>query len=160
MPRLDITGHLFGRLTATHFCRVEKEKSVWSFLCACGTEIEARVNDVRSGNTKSCGCLNKERVLAAVTAHASSYTSTYNIWRQMRQRCSNKKHKSYAYYGGRGISVCTRWDSFNNFFADMGERPAGLTLERIDNSRGYGPDNCKWASWLEQAQNKREMKGA
>lgn len=160
MPRLDITGHLFGRLTATRFCRVEKEKAVWSFLCACGTEVEARANDVRSGNTKSCGCLNKERVLAAVTSHTSSYTSTYNIWRQMRQRCANKKHKSYAYYGGRGISVCPRWDNFNNFFADMGERPAGLTLERIDNRRGYGPDNCKWATWLEQAQNKREMKGA
>lgn len=90
--------------------------------------------------------------------HNMSKTPEWNLWENMRQRCSNPKHPRYADYGGRGIIVCGRWSNFANFFADIGERPEGMTLDRIDNDKGYSPENCRWASYTTQNLNKRLYK--
>lgn len=88
-------------------------------------------------------------------ARDGAISKTYGVWKSMRHRCRNKNDPNYHHYGGRGITVCERWNSFENFLADMGEKPDGLTLEREDNDRGYGPDNCRWASWSDQHRNTR-----
>ena len=132
------------------------------YRCACGVEKEIRVSHVKSGAIRSCGCIS--RALAAVRCserkthgHASgSKTSpTYRSYRSMRQRCEDATHEAYADYGGRGIAVCERWQTFENFLADMGERPAGLTLDRRNNDLGYEPGNCHWATRSQQNRNRR-----
>lgn len=87
--------------------------------------------------------------------HGRAQDKTYNSWRAMRQRCTNTSHESYKYYGGSGILISKRWKSYNNFYEDMGKRPAGLFLDRIDNKRGYSKNNCKWSSMIEQCNNRR-----
>lgn len=154
MPsRINMTGRQCGRLTVIE--RSQRANATgaifWRCRCECGNEIEASGVLLRNGQTRSCGCLH--------ITHGMTLSPEYRVWRSMHQRCTNPKHVRYERYGGRGISVCERWNSFENFFADMGARPAGLTLERIDNHKGYGPGNCKWATWSEQNRN-REMGGA
>jgi hypothetical protein len=111
-----------------------------------------RADNLRRGLTLSCGCLRLEKQ----TRHGSSGTAVYGVWASMKRRCSRSKDKRFADYGGRGITVCARWqESFEAFCSDMGPRPAGCTLERIDNSKSYEPGNCRWATRGDQQSNMR-----
>lgn len=157
----DISGKRFGRLLVVrqaewHTVPNGSRMSVWACVCDCGTELNVRKPYLTSGDTSSCGCLRRESAAALKLSHGlSNKSSTYDIWVLMRQRCNNPKASGYRYYGGAGVQVAARWDSFDNFLADMGERPDGLTLERKDPHGNYEPGNCEWATWIQQSKNKR-----
>jgi hypothetical protein len=132
--------------------------NTWKILCKCicGTIRSINVGNFKSGRSKSCGCLTIEKTKESLTSHGlADKHPMYQTWLGMRARCNNKKHVSYRNYGGRGITVCERWNKFENFYADMGDRPEGLSLDRVDNSRGYSPENCKWSTASEQRSNSR-----
>lgn len=144
-------GHRFGILTV--ISRSENDKfgrTQWLCECDCGKEHVAAYFRMKSGHTKSCGCIKRGNV-----THGMSDSKTYNSWLGMKQRCNYKGHAEYNRYGGRGIIVCDRWDSFENFLADMGERPDGTSIDRIDSNGNYEPSNCKWSTAAEQQRNRR-----
>lgn len=158
MPkRLDITDERYGRLVGLNFIGCDKSKNtLWEFQCDCGNVTIKRLSDVRFGKIKSCGCLHQDNTVERNTKHNKSKTRTYSIWKGMKRRCLSPSRPRFKDYGRRGITVCDRWrNSYDNFLTDMGEAPINYTLERIDNEKGYSPDNCKWASYLEQSHNQR-----
>lgn len=126
--------------------------------CDCGTEISVLARNLRSGNTKSCGCRKRRAVIERSTRHGMAHTKIYNIWADMVARCRRPTHAHYADYGGRGITVCDRWLDFSNFYADMGDRPKGRSIDRINNDGGYSPENCRWATASEQRSNRRQAR--
>lgn len=155
----DIKGNKYGRLTTLERLPTDKKNSsiLWLCKCDCGNETYVRATMLRSGHTKSCGCLAKERVIESVKTHGMTGTRIYNIWCQMRYRCSVKARPDYKYYGGRGITVCQEWLEFETFYKWAIENGYSdeLSIDRIDNYKGYFPGNCRWATVVEQRNNMR-----
>jgi hypothetical protein len=164
MPALvDLTGLRFGRLTVTHKAesrnlRNPRNKCTrWTCQCDCGNRVTVYGSSLKRKLTQSCGCLGLERFISRATTHGLSKSPEYGVWMHMRNRCHKPKNKRYKDYGGRGITVCSRWrNSFENFLADMGTRPSPIhSINRKDNNKGYSPDNCCWSTKWEQQRNMR-----
>lgn len=156
-------GDRYGRLeilqeAPSHITAGKQRIRCWDVVCDCGVTVTVRQPDIRSGKTKSCGCLSREAAALANKTHGMTGTRTHEIWRGMIKRCTQKNRKDYKYYGGRGISVCARWLTFDAFFADMGEAPAGMSIERKNNDGNYEPSNCCWATQSQQVKNKRMLR--
>ena len=153
---IDLTGQKFGRLTVLSEAGIDKHGKVkWLCRCECGTQKAIDGTNLRRGVIVSCGCLSRELLDKRNHKHGMYGAPIHNAWKVMRRRCREINFISYKDYGGRGITVCERWDKFENFYADMGDRPEGLSIERIDNNGNYELANCKWATQKEQCRNKR-----
>lgn len=151
LVRLDLGLQPYGK-------NQKNLKTVLAECLNCSSGVKSyRLNSLKTEEAKSCGCLKIQSLIKRSTKHGKSKTATHRIWKNMRQRCCNPNNPAYQRYGGRGITICERWaESFENFLEDMGERPSGFELDRIDNNQGYYPENCRWVDLSAQAFNKRK----
>lgn len=158
MKAIDLTGRRFERLVVLEPAGHRGKKRLWRCACDCGGEIVTmgeNLRENRARRTRSCGCLHRDRITKHGHMGRGAASPTYRSWLSMIQRCTNPKVAGFDGYGGRGIRVCLRWRSFENFLADMGERPDGRSIDRIDNDGDYERGNCRWATRSEQQRNKR-----
>jgi hypothetical protein len=157
----DMTGQRFGRLLVTAMApaRIAGE-AAWVCSCDCGAIVTVRGYSLRSGDSKSCGCLKNALLVQRSKTHGLRATSEYGSWSMMKNRCLNPRTPAFADYGGRGISVCPQWvNSFETFLSDVGKKPSsGHTLDRIDNDGNYEPGNCRWSTYNQQARNRRSTR--
>lgn len=156
---MDLTGQKFGRLTVIELLPERKNaEKVYKCLCDCGNYTSIRSGSLKQGLTRSCGCLGRERIINANTTHGKRHTRIYGIWKTMKTRCYNKHSEKYKNYGSRSIVVCDEWkhdfEAFYNWAMDNNYRD-DLTIDRIDNNKGYSPDNCKWSTPKQQVRNRR-----
>ena len=155
----QLLGKSFGRLLVkARLPNTRRGGTVWACVCACGKNHQVIGRDLVNGHTKSCGCWCAETRKTVHVTHGKSGTRAHGSWSYMIQRCTNSNNGNWHRYGGRGITVCKRWRSFENFLADMGERPLGLSLDRKDNNGHYTPDNCRWATRKQQSENSSHPK--
>lgn len=153
---VNLSGEVFCRLTVHKVVgRNRHNQLIWSCTCECGNECNALGFIMRRGEKQSCGCLQKEAAANINKKHGKTRTKIYAIWRAMTQRCYDPNSHAYNRYGGRGIKICDKWKSFEGFYEDMGDKPEGLSLERIDNNGNYEPANVVWATHKAQSNNRR-----
>lgn len=165
-PLPDLTGQRFTRLLVLRpslpVFMSGKLRPAWKCLCDCGKTAICLGESLRTNHTKSCGCLHLEKNRTNNLLHGHNRVGKrspeYKSWDAMTQRTSNPNFIDYKNYGGRGIAVCERWRKFENFLADMGARPDGMSLDRINNDGNYEPGNCRWATRMQQRQNARPMR--
>jgi hypothetical protein len=154
----DIKGQRFSRLRVLYY----EGRTKWVCKCDCGRKKAVKAADLKSGNTKSCGCIHKEVIAVSSRRHGALVggitTPEYRTWSNIRQRAGNQNNSRYSDYGARGITICKRWEaSFTDFLKDMGPKPSPKhSIDRIDNDKGYCPENCRWATVKEQQRNTRQ----
>ncbi len=152
---LNLTGQVFYKLTVIDKAGKDKRGNIrWNCICSCGKKTIVLANNLRCGNSKSCGCFIKE----ISTTHGMTKTPEHRSWKSMKGRCLNKKNPSYDWYGAKGITICNSWLMFENFFSDMGHRPENTSLDRIDSYGNYEPNNCRWTTKTQQARNRIPQK--
>lgn len=147
---IDLSNRKFGKLTALERSHMGRYGTVWRCQCECGSVHYALGAELSRNRIKSCGC--------SQVKHEKAHTKTWRIWVQMRQRCDNANNKNYMHYGGRGIDYAPQWQDFIIFLADMGDCPTGMSLDRIDNNKGYSKENCRWTTQAHQSRNRRTNK--